>query len=62
MYAVWCPEVNFFLFYFLALKQNDRFEDSVGLQMASHCTTRKIKSDSPKSVKNFGKLIIIRVL
>ncbi|KAI4538357.1 hypothetical protein MJG53_020904 [Ovis ammon polii x Ovis aries] len=33
--------------------ENIKFEDSVGLHMVSHCTTRKIKSDSPKSVKNF---------
>ncbi|XP_066093324.1 meiotic recombination protein SPO11 isoform X2 [Saccopteryx bilineata] len=37
-----------------------RFEDSVGLQMISHCTTRKIKSDSPKSVKNFA--LILKIL
>ncbi|XP_006921999.1 meiotic recombination protein SPO11 isoform X2 [Pteropus alecto] len=37
-----------------------RFEDSVGLQMVSHCTMRKIKSDSPKSVKNFA--LILKVL
>ncbi|KAM5305143.1 meiotic recombination protein SPO11 isoform 3-T3 [Glossophaga mutica] len=37
-----------------------RFEDSVGLQMVSHCTTRKIKSDSPKSVKNFA--LILKIL
>ncbi|XP_006186198.1 meiotic recombination protein SPO11 isoform X2 [Camelus ferus] len=37
-----------------------RFEDSVGLHMISHCTTRKIKSDSPKSVKNFA--LILKIL
>uniref|UniRef100_G1R5X4 DNA topoisomerase (ATP-hydrolyzing) n=1 Tax=Nomascus leucogenys TaxID=61853 RepID=G1R5X4_NOMLE len=37
--------------------ENIKFEDSVGLQMVSHCTTRKIKSDSPKSAQKFGKLI-----
>ncbi|XP_054429323.1 meiotic recombination protein SPO11 isoform X2 [Pteronotus mesoamericanus] len=37
-----------------------RFEDSVGLQMVSHCTTRKIRSDSPKSVKNFA--LILKIL
>ncbi|XP_047626244.1 meiotic recombination protein SPO11 isoform X2 [Phacochoerus africanus] len=37
-----------------------RFEDSVGLHMVSHCTTRKIKSDSPKSVKNFA--LILKIL
>ncbi|XP_043335948.1 meiotic recombination protein SPO11 isoform X2 [Cervus elaphus] len=36
-----------------------RFEDSVGLHMVSHCTTRKIKSDSPKSVKNFALILKI---
>ncbi|XP_073094188.1 meiotic recombination protein SPO11 isoform X3 [Manis javanica] len=40
--------------------ENIKFEDSVGLQMASHCTTRKIKSDSPKSVKNFA--LILKIL
>ncbi|GAB1287271.1 Meiotic recombination protein SPO11 [Apodemus speciosus] len=30
-----------------------RFDDSVGLQMIPRCTTRKIKSDSLKSVKKF---------
>ncbi|XP_012371227.1 meiotic recombination protein SPO11 isoform X3 [Octodon degus] len=37
-----------------------RFEDSVGLQMVSHCTTRKIRSDSPKSVKKFA--LILKIL
>ncbi|KAM7125194.1 meiotic recombination protein SPO11 isoform 2-T2 [Molossus nigricans] len=37
-----------------------RFEDSVGLQMVSHCTTRKIKSDSSKSIKNFA--LILKIL
>uniref|UniRef100_A0A2K6G234 DNA topoisomerase (ATP-hydrolyzing) n=1 Tax=Propithecus coquereli TaxID=379532 RepID=A0A2K6G234_PROCO len=37
-----------------------RFEDSVGLQMVSHCTTRKIKSDSPKSVQKFA--LILKIL
>nr|XP_044604558.1 meiotic recombination protein SPO11 isoform X3 [Equus asinus] len=40
--------------------ENMKFEDSVGLQMVSHCTTRKIKSDSPKSVKNFA--LILKIL
>ncbi|XP_004717198.1 meiotic recombination protein SPO11 isoform X1 [Echinops telfairi] len=40
--------------------ENIKFEDSVGLQMVSHCTTRKIKSDSPKSVQNFA--LILKVL
>ncbi|KAM5245796.1 meiotic recombination protein SPO11 isoform 1-T1 [Ctenodactylus gundi] len=39
---------------------NIRFEDSVGLQMVSHCTTRKIKSDSPKSVQKFA--LILKIL
>ncbi|KAM9589972.1 meiotic recombination protein SPO11 isoform 3-T3 [Trichechus inunguis] len=37
-----------------------RFEDSVGLQMVSHRTTRKIKSDSPKSVQNFA--LVLKIL
>ncbi|PNI20442.1 SPO11 isoform 1 [Pan troglodytes] len=37
-----------------------RFEDSVGLQMVSHCTTRKIKSDSPKSAQKFA--LILKIL
>ncbi|XP_036042356.1 meiotic recombination protein SPO11 isoform X3 [Onychomys torridus] len=37
-----------------------RFEDSVGLQMIPQCTTRKIKSDSPKSVKKFA--LILKIL
>ncbi|XP_020932836.1 meiotic recombination protein SPO11 isoform X2 [Sus scrofa] len=40
--------------------ENIKFEDSVGLHMVSHCTTRKIKSDSPKSVKNFA--LILKIL
>ncbi|XP_031229638.1 meiotic recombination protein SPO11 isoform X4 [Mastomys coucha] len=36
------------------------FEDSVGLQMKPQCTTRKIKSDSPKSVKKFA--LIMKIL
>nr|KAF6423915.1 SPO11 initiator of meiotic double stranded breaks [Rousettus aegyptiacus] len=40
--------------------ENIKFEDSVGLQMVSHCTMRKIKSDSLKSVKNFA--LILKVL
>ncbi|ELR62058.1 Meiotic recombination protein SPO11 [Bos mutus] len=39
--------------------ENIKFEDSVGLHMVSHCTTRKIKSDSPKSVKNFALILKI---
>uniref|UniRef100_A0A8C2LS95 DNA topoisomerase (ATP-hydrolyzing) n=1 Tax=Cricetulus griseus TaxID=10029 RepID=A0A8C2LS95_CRIGR len=37
-----------------------RFEDSVGLQLIPQCTTRKIKSDSPKSVKKFA--LILKIL
>nr|XP_045013327.1 meiotic recombination protein SPO11 isoform X3 [Jaculus jaculus] len=37
-----------------------RFEESVGLQMIPQCNTRKIKSDSPKSVKKFA--LILKVL
>ncbi|KAM4831901.1 meiotic recombination protein SPO11 isoform X2 [Urocitellus parryii] len=37
-----------------------RFEDSVGLQMVAHCTTRKIKSNSLKSVKKFA--LILKIL
>ncbi|XP_004636065.1 meiotic recombination protein SPO11 isoform X1 [Octodon degus] len=40
--------------------ENTKFEDSVGLQMVSHCTTRKIRSDSPKSVKKFA--LILKIL
>ncbi|XP_058542033.1 meiotic recombination protein SPO11 isoform X3 [Neofelis nebulosa] len=40
--------------------ENIKFEDSVGLQMVPHCTRRKIKSDSPKSVKNFA--LILKIL
>ncbi|CAO2577483.1 Meiotic recombination protein SPO11 [Lemmus lemmus] len=37
-----------------------RFEESIGLQMIPQCTTRKIKSDSPKSVKKFA--LILKIL
>ncbi|XP_010627109.1 meiotic recombination protein SPO11 isoform X3 [Fukomys damarensis] len=40
--------------------ENIKFEDTVGLQMVSHCTTRKIKSDSPKSVQKFA--LILKIL
>ncbi|XP_066480806.1 meiotic recombination protein SPO11 [Tiliqua scincoides] len=33
---------------------NIRFEDSVGLQITSCCTTRKIRSDCPKSAPRFA--------
>lgn len=35
--------------------QNYRFEETVGLQIASTCTKRKIRSDCPKSAPKFGK-------
>ncbi|XP_013001095.1 meiotic recombination protein SPO11 isoform X3 [Cavia porcellus] len=37
-----------------------RFEDTVGLQMVPHCSTRKIRSDSPKSVQKFA--LILKIL
>ncbi|XP_038187476.1 meiotic recombination protein SPO11 isoform X1 [Arvicola amphibius] len=40
--------------------ENIMFEDSVGLQMIPQCITRKIKSDSPKSVKKFA--LILKIL
>eukprot|EP00071_Canis_lupus_P031338 XP_022264895.1 meiotic recombination protein SPO11 isoform X5 [Canis lupus familiaris] len=40
--------------------ENIKFEDSVGLQMVTHFTTRKIKSDSLKSVKKFA--LILKIL
>ncbi|XP_005392314.1 PREDICTED: meiotic recombination protein SPO11 isoform X3 [Chinchilla lanigera] len=40
--------------------ENIKFEDTVGLQMVSHCTTRKIRSDSPKSVQKFA--LILKIL
>ncbi|XP_004686965.1 PREDICTED: meiotic recombination protein SPO11 isoform X1 [Condylura cristata] len=40
--------------------ENIRFEESVGLQMVSHCTMRKIRSDSPKSAKKFA--LILKIL
>ncbi|KAM4842619.1 meiotic recombination protein SPO11 isoform 2-T2 [Thomomys bottae] len=40
--------------------ENIKFDDSVGLQMVSHCATRKIKSDSPKSVQKFA--LILKIL
>ncbi|XP_051041405.1 meiotic recombination protein SPO11 [Phodopus roborovskii] len=36
------------------------FEDSVGLQMIPQCSTRKIRSDSPKSIKKFA--LILKIL
>ncbi|XP_054554395.1 meiotic recombination protein SPO11 isoform X1 [Talpa occidentalis] len=40
--------------------ENIKFEDSVGLQMVSHCTMRKIRSDSTKSIKKFA--LILKIL
>ncbi|XP_074066420.1 meiotic recombination protein SPO11 isoform X2 [Macrotis lagotis] len=39
---------------------NIKFEDSVGLQMIPHCTTKKIKSDSAKSAPRFA--LILKIL
>ncbi|XP_034643097.1 meiotic recombination protein SPO11 isoform X4 [Trachemys scripta elegans] len=39
---------------------NIQFKDSVGLQMISHYTTRKIKSDCPKSAPKFA--LILKIL
>ncbi|XP_051000926.1 meiotic recombination protein SPO11 isoform X3 [Acomys russatus] len=43
-----------------ATRMASRFEDSVGLQMIPRCTTRKVRSDSPKSVKKFA--LILKIL
>ncbi|XP_052037547.1 meiotic recombination protein SPO11 isoform X2 [Apodemus sylvaticus] len=43
-----------------ATRVASRFDDSVGLQMIPQCTTRKIKSNSPKSVKKFA--LILKIL
>ncbi|XP_017655932.1 meiotic recombination protein SPO11 isoform X3 [Nannospalax galili] len=43
-----------------AARGASRFEDSVGLQMIPQCATRKIKSDSPKSVQKFA--LILKIL
>ncbi|XP_016284208.1 meiotic recombination protein SPO11 isoform X3 [Monodelphis domestica] len=40
--------------------ENIKFEDSVGLQMIPHCTTKKIKSDSAKSAQRFA--LILKIL
>ncbi|XP_060237284.1 meiotic recombination protein SPO11 isoform X1 [Meriones unguiculatus] len=40
--------------------ENIMFEDSVGLQMIPQCTTKKVKSDSLKSVKKFA--LILKIL
>ncbi|XP_053106790.1 meiotic recombination protein SPO11 isoform X2 [Hemicordylus capensis] len=38
---------------------NIRFKDGVGLQMTSNCTTRKIRSDCPKSAPKFALFLKI---
>ncbi|XP_034351458.1 meiotic recombination protein SPO11 isoform X2 [Arvicanthis niloticus] len=43
-----------------ATRVASRFEDSVGLQVIPQCTTRKIKSNSPKSFKKFA--LILKIL
>ncbi|XP_021049598.1 meiotic recombination protein SPO11 isoform X3 [Mus pahari] len=43
-----------------ATRVASRFDDSVGLQMKPQCTTRKIRSDSPRSVKKFA--LILKIL
>ncbi|XP_027709095.1 meiotic recombination protein SPO11 isoform X1 [Vombatus ursinus] len=40
--------------------ENIKFEDSVGLQMIPHCTTKKIKSDSAQSAQRFA--LILKIL
>ncbi|XP_068928873.1 meiotic recombination protein SPO11 isoform X1 [Petaurus breviceps papuanus] len=40
--------------------KNIKFEDSVGLQMIPHCTTKKIKSDSAQSAQRFA--LILKIL
>uniref|UniRef100_A0A8C6I4P5 Meiotic recombination protein SPO11 n=1 Tax=Mus spicilegus TaxID=10103 RepID=A0A8C6I4P5_MUSSI len=40
--------------------ENIMFDDSIGLRMIPQCATRKIRSDSPKSVKKFA--LILKVL
>ncbi|XP_019403717.1 PREDICTED: meiotic recombination protein SPO11 [Crocodylus porosus] len=39
---------------------NIQFTESIGLQMISHCTTRKIRSDCPKSAPKFA--VILKIL
>ncbi|XP_043844756.1 meiotic recombination protein SPO11 isoform X2 [Dromiciops gliroides] len=41
-------------------KEASRFEDSVGLQMMPHCTTKKIKSNSAQSAQRFA--LILKIL
>ncbi|XP_044311678.1 meiotic recombination protein SPO11 [Varanus komodoensis] len=38
---------------------NIQFKDSVGLQMTSNCTTRKVRSDCPKSAPKFALFLKI---
>ncbi|XP_062058389.1 meiotic recombination protein SPO11 isoform X1 [Lepus europaeus] len=40
--------------------QNVKFAESAGLQMAPHCTTRKVRSDSPRSAQKFA--LILKIL
>nr|XP_051698274.1 meiotic recombination protein SPO11 isoform X6 [Oryctolagus cuniculus] len=40
--------------------QNVRFAESAGLQMAPHCTTRKVRSDSQRSAHKFA--LILKIL
>nr|XP_020837012.1 meiotic recombination protein SPO11 isoform X2 [Phascolarctos cinereus] len=40
--------------------ENIKFEDSVGLQMIPHCSTKKIKSDSAQSAQRFA--LILKIL
>ncbi|XP_006141943.2 meiotic recombination protein SPO11, partial [Tupaia chinensis] len=40
--------------------ENIKFEDTVGLHMVSPCTTRRIRSDSPKSVHKFA--LVLKIL
>nr|XP_033818651.1 meiotic recombination protein SPO11 isoform X2 [Geotrypetes seraphini] len=39
---------------------NIEFNESVGLQMISHCTTKKVRSDCPKSAQRFA--LILKIL
>nr|WQM43595.1 spo11 initiator of meiotic double strand breaks [Eurycea tynerensis] len=40
--------------------ENIEFTDCVGLQMIPHCTTRRVKSDCPKSAQRFA--LILKIL
>ncbi|XP_038606576.1 meiotic recombination protein SPO11 [Tachyglossus aculeatus] len=37
--------------------ENIKFEDSIGLQMVSHCSTRKVKSDSSVTTQKFALIL-----